>query len=230
MKGIFIAGTDTGVGKTVICGCLAGYLRRQGVNVVTQKWAQTGSQCPSDDLVMHQRLGGLEDAPELARLQNPYCFPLPASPHLAARMAGAVIEPGVIEDAYRQLARRFDLVLVEGVGGVMVPLREDLLTVDLVARLGLAALVVAQNRLGGINHALLTIEALQNRQIPVFGLVFNRMCRGEDERILRDNVEIIPTLSGVCSLGEMPHLPDPLQGAEEFEPIGREVLRRWRGK
>lgn len=230
MRGIFISGTDTGVGKTLITGYLAGYLRRRGVNVVTQKWVQTGSACPSDDLVMHRRLGGLEDVPELARLQNPYCFPLPASPHLAAPLAGAVIKAEVIEHAYRELARRFDLVLVEGVGGALVPLREDLLTADLVARLNLRALVVVDNRLGCINHTLLTIEALQNRQVPIFGLIFNRPSDAEDERILRDNVHIIPTLSGVCSLGEMPHLPDPLQGAAAFEPIGEAVLRCWRGK
>jgi len=230
MKGIFISGTDTGVGKTLITGYLAGYLRRQGVNVITQKWVQTGCQCPPEDLVMHRRLGGLEDDPELARLQNPYCFPLPASPHLAAPMAGATIEPEVIEHAYRQLARRFDLVLIEGVGGVLVPLREDLLTADLIARLKLRALVVVGNRLGCINHTLLTIEALQNRQIPIFGLIFNRTSNEGDEQILQDNVHIIPTLSGVCSLGEMPYLPDPLQGAKAFEPIGEAVLQRWRGK
>ncbi|MHB0936021.1 MAG: dethiobiotin synthase [Armatimonadota bacterium] len=230
MKGIFISGTDTGVGKTLITGYLAGYLRRQGVNVITQKWVQTGCECPSEDLVIHRKLGGLEDDPELARLVNPYCFPLPASPHLAAPMAGATIESEVIENAYRQLARRFELVLIEGVGGALVPLRADLLTADLVARMKLRALVVVGNRLGCINHTLLTIEALHNRQIPIFGLVFNRMCTGEDERILQDNVHIIPALSGICSLGEMPYLTDLMLGAEAFEPIGEAILRRWRGE
>lgn len=230
MKGIFICGTDTGVGKTLITGYLAGYLRRQGVNVITQKWVQTGCDCSSEDLEMHRQLAGLEDDPELAPLVNPYCLPLAASPHFAAAQAGVTIEPEVIVSAYRQLAWRFDLVLVEGVGGVMVPLREDLITIDMIARLGLVALVVVENRLGCINHTLLTIEALQNRQVPVFGLIFNRLRQDEDERILRDNVEIIPTLSGICPFGEMPYLSDPLHGAKAFEPIGEAVLRYWRGE
>jgi dethiobiotin synthetase len=229
MKGIFITGTDTGIGKSLICGYLAGYLRGQGVRVITQKWVQTGCVCSSEDLALHRKIGGLEVDPELAPLQNPYCLPFPASPHIAASMAEVTIESEVITAAYRQLARRFELVLVEGAGGVMVPLREDLLTIDLIARLGLVALVVVHNRLGCINHTLLTIEALQNRRVPVFGLVFNRLEEGEDERILRDNVQIIPTMSGICALGEMPYLPDPLQGAKQFAPIGEEVLRRWRG-
>jgi len=229
MSDIFISGTDTGVGKTLICGYLAGYLRQQGVNVITQKWVQTGCKCSSEDLEMHRQIGELEDDPELAPLVNPYCLPLAASPHFAAPQAGVTIEPDVIVGAYRQLSQRFDLVLVEGMGGVLVPLREDLLTADLIARLGLVALVVVHNRLGCINHTLLTIEALRNRQIPIFGLIFNRMDEGEDERILQDNLQIIPTLSGVCVLGEMPYLSDPLQGAAQFAPIGEAFLRQWRG-
>jgi len=230
IKGIFISGTDTHVGKTMICGYLAGYMRRQGVNVITQKWVQTGCAFNSEDVAMHRKLGDLATEPELDPLVNPYCLPFPASPHIAAPMAGVNIESGVISGAYRQLAWRFDLVLIEGVGGVMVPLREDLLTVDLIARLGLVALVVVQNRLGCINHTLLTIEALQNRRVPVFGLIFNRIDEEGDERILQDNMQIVPTLSGINVLGEMPYLRDPMQGAAQFAPIGEKVLRRWRGE
>jgi len=230
IKGIFVSGTDTGVGKTLICGYLAGYLRRQGVNAITQKWVQTGCNCSSEDLAVHRRIGGFADDPELAPLVNPYCLPFPASPHIAAPMAGMTIKSEVISGAYRQLTRRFDLVVVEGIGGVMVPMRDDLLTIDMIAGLGLVALVVVHNRLGCINHTLLTIEALQNRQVPVFGLIFNRVNEGGNERILQDNMQIIPTVSGVCVLGEMPYLNDILHGEEQFAPIGEKVLRRWRGE
>jgi len=230
MSGIFISGTDTHVGKTLICGYLAGYMHRQGMSVITQKWVQSGCTGESEDLVMHRQLAGLDNDPELAPLVNPYCLPFPASPHIAGPMAGVDIDPDVIAGAYRKLAHRYDLVLIEGIGGVLVPLREDLLTADLIARLRLRALVVVHNRLGCINHTLLSIEALQNRQTPIFGLIFNRLDEYGDETILQDNLHIIPTLSGVCVLGEMPHLPDPLQGAAQFAPIGEAVLRRWRGE
>jgi dethiobiotin synthetase len=203
MKGIWITGTDTGVGKSVICGGLAGIWQAQGMRVITQKWVQTGATVP-EDLLCHRALMGDVDvlsAQDLA-WRCPYCLPLPASPHLAAAQAGVTIEPAVIEDAYQALAARYDRVLVEGAGGVMVPLTEELLAIDLVAHLGLGALVVVANRLGCINHALLTVEALTQRSIPVLGLIFNRFTPDED-RVQADNRRIIPHLTGIPVLGEV---------------------------
>lgn len=228
MSGIFITGTDTGVGKTLVCGCLAGYLREQGRQVITQKWVQTGCSEFPEDLILHRRLGGLEEITELDDALNPYRFAFPASPHLAAAREGASIDPEVIANAYRQLGGRFDLVLVEGAGGALVPLTGDMLIIDLVARLGLAALVVVRNGLGCINHALLTIEALRNRHIPLAGLVFNRPEPDGEEEILRDNPPTIAHLTGATVLGELPYLADVRQAPEAFTPIG-EAFLRWLG-
>jgi len=218
VNGLFITGTDTGVGKTWICGYLAGFLRAQGVRVVTQKWVQTGCAGYSEDLARHQQLSGFTPDPALAPLLNPYCFPFPASPHLASAREGVVIEAEVILSAYRALAAQFELVLVEGAGGVCVPLTDHLLTIDLVARLHLPAVVVVRNGLGCINHALLTLEALRARQIPLLGLIVNHTSPDGDARILQDNPRIIEQLSGVPVLGSMPYLPIP--DAEAFAPIG----------
>ncbi|MHB9026942.1 MAG: dethiobiotin synthase [Armatimonadota bacterium] len=225
MSGIFITGTDTGVGKTLVCGCLAGYLQARGMRVITQKWVQTGCREAAEDLLLHRALGGLEEVAELEDALNPYCFAYPASPHLAAAREGVEIDPEVIAAAYRRLEARFDLVLVEGAGGALVPLTEETLIVDLAAQLGLSALVVVRNGLGCINHALLTVEALRSRNIPLAGLVFNRPEEGGEEEILRDNPRIIAHLTGATVLGELPYLPDPRQAPAAFPPIGEAFLQ-----
>jgi dethiobiotin synthetase len=227
MHGLFITGSDTGIGKTLVCGLLAGYCRRKGIRVITQKWVQTGCTEISEDLACHRALGGLtaDEAPEA--LLNPYRFALPASPHLAAEQQGCVIDPAVIARAYHALAARFDLVLVEGAGGVLAPLTRGLLTVDLVAALDLPALVVVGNKLGCVNHALLTIEALRGRGIPLLGVIFNRLAEhAENPLILADNPRVVAEISGVPVLGEIPSLADPRDGAAAMAPIAEALLRR----
>jgi dethiobiotin synthetase len=137
----------------------------------------------------------------------------------------------VIEAAYRRLAETHDAVLVEGAGGFLVPLSEELLTGDLVARIGLPVLVVAGNRLGGVNDALLTVEAVRRRGLLLLGIVFNRL-QGEGggtrAEVLADNPRIVAEITRSPVLGEVPFLPDPARGAEAFEPVGRACLERWR--
>ena len=159
MKGVFVTGTGTGVGKTVVCGLLAGFLRARGMRVTTQKWVETGVTDGSSDIDVHRRLmgaPGFAAEPPLAD-RCTYQFSLPASPHLAAALEKRRVDTAVIETAYRRLAETHDVVLVEGAGGFLVPLSEELLTGDLVARIGLPVLVVAVNRLGCVNDVLLTV-------------------------------------------------------------------------
>ena len=233
MKGVFVTGTGTGVGKTLVCGLLAGYLRARGVRVTTQKWVETGVTDGPSDIEVHRRLmGGCRNGQEPPMADRcPYRFPLPASPHLAAAHEGRRIDPAVIEAAYRRLAETHDAVVVEGAGGFLVPLSEELLTGDLVARIGLPVLVVAVNRLGGVNDALLTVEAVRRRGLPLLGLVFNRPSgAGEGTRaeVLADNPRIVAEITRVPVLGEVPPLPDPERGMEAFAPVGRAFLERWR--
>lgn len=232
MNGIFVTGTDTGVGKTMVCGLLAGFLRARGVRVVTQKWVQTGCDGEPEDLSAHWRLAGLHGPPAVERPSDlcPYRFRLPASPRLAAEREGGRIDASVIEEAFHRLAARHDLVIVEGTGGFLVPLAEGLLAGDLVARIGLPALVVVGNRLGCVNLALLTVEAVRRRGVPLFGLVFNRPA-GEAQAaagVLSDNPGAVADASGAPVLGELPFLPDAGRGVEAFAPIGEAFLSRWR--
>ena len=233
MKGVFVTGTGTCVGKTVVCGLLAGFLRAQGMRVTTQKWVETGVTDGPSDIDAHRRLmgapGSTAEPPPADR--SPYRFSLPASPHLAAAREKRRVDPAVIEAAYRRLAETHDAVLVEGAGGFLVPLSEGLLTGDLVARIGLPVLVVVGNRLGCVNDALLTVEAVRRRGIPLLGLVFNRL-PGEGDGtaadVLADNPGIVVEIARAPLLGEVPLLSDPARGGAAFAPVGRAFLERWR--
>jgi dethiobiotin synthetase len=233
VKGVFVTGTGTGVGKTVVCGLLAGFLRSRGMRVTTQKWVETGATDGPSDVDAHRRLmGDPGPAPEPPSADRcPYRFSLPASPHLAAEREGRRVDPSVIEAAYRRLAETHDAVLVEGAGGFLVPLTEELLTGDLVARIGLPVLVVAANRLGCVNDALLTVEAVRRRGVPLLGLVFNRLpgeADGTRAEVLADNPRIVARTTRAPVLGEVPPISDPARGAEAFAAVGRAFLERWR--
>ena len=233
MKGVFVTGTGTGVGKTVVCGLLAGFLRGRGMRVTTQKWVETGGTHGPSDIDVHRRLmGDPGPAPEPPPADRcPYRFSLGVSPHLAAAREGRRVDPAVLEAAYRRLGGTHDAVLVEGAGGFLVPLSEELLTGDLVARIGLPVLVVAANRLGCVNDALLTLEAVRRRGVPLVGLVFNRLPGdggGARAEVIADNPLIVGKITRTPVLGEVPLLSDPACGAEAFAPVGRAFLERWR--
>ena len=231
MNGIFVTGPDTGVGKTLVCGLLAGFLRYRGVRVVTQKWVQTGCAGEPEDLAAHWRLSGLSGLPAGVRITDlcPYRFRLPASPRLAAAQEGLRVEPSVIEASFRRLAVRHDLVVVEGTGGFLVPLAERLQAGDLVARIGLPVLVVVENRLGCVNLALLTVEAVRRRGVPLLGFIFNRTAdaSGAAAEVLSDNPQAVAEVAGAPVLGELPFLRDVYRGAVAFAPIGEAFLPRW---
>lgn len=224
MKGLFITGTDTGVGKTVVTGLFARWLMDRGYRVVSQKWIQTG---PANDIVEHIRIMGVGD-----RLNGymesmvPYRFSFPSSPHLASSIEGIRIDQERIKRHFFSLSEAFDLVLVEGTGGVLVPIDQDTLLIDMVNEIGLPVLVVAINRLGAINHTLLTIEALRRRGIRIIGVIFNNLLPNEERLILEDNPRIVEKISKVPVLGTIGYGDDEL--LERFSGIGEEILKRWR--
>jgi len=176
-KGIFVAGTDTGVGKTLIaCALLRGFAAR-GLRVVGMKPVAAGAVRRRGvwhhDDVVQLRTAANVDAP--LALVNPYCFVPPIAPHIAAQEAGVTIRMAVIEKSYARLGRNADLVVVEGVGGLLVPLGRRLNAADIPARLDLPVVLVVGLRLGCLNHALLTVEALQARGLYLAGWIANRI-------------------------------------------------------
>ncbi|MCA1766524.1 MAG: dethiobiotin synthase [Desulfobulbaceae bacterium] len=221
-KTLFITATDTGVGKTMVSGLLLGFLRDKGIDAGYQKWASTGARENCPDLTTCLKISGLKPEPGLLDRQAPYRFAFPASPHLAAELEKRKIEPARIIAAYREMTKRHEVLVVEGVGGLLVPLNRDLLLVDLVARLRLPVIVVARSGLGAINHTLLTIEALKAREIGIAGAIFTDSA-DEDEVIVRDNMRFIAETGGIEVLGRLPYCPEKKELIREFVPIGEKI-------
>lgn len=226
MKAIFVCGTDTGVGKTVVAGLFARYLLDKGYSVITQKWAETGYKVGETDIDVHLRLMGKswDDFANYRSSMSPYLFRLPYSPHLAARLEGKTISVKKIIKELGLLARDFELIVIEGTGGLFVPLDGKTLFIDVIERIaGLSVLVVAGNRLGGINHTLLTIGALSQRRIKNLGIIFNDCSTREEKAILNDNPKIVERLSGAPVLGRLPNVKSLGALQRLFIPIGDKI-------
>jgi len=227
MKAVFITGTDTEVGKTVICGLLANYLLSKGRTVITQKWIQTGSENFPPDIAVHLDLMGKNksDIEDYLPYIVPYAFRLPASPHLAAALEKKQIDAAKIKKSFQRLSKEFEFVIVEGIGGALVPFNEKELVIDIAQQMALPVIIVAANKLGAINHTLLTIEALKARGINILGVIFNAQNEMQDKIVLEDNPQIIKTLTGEKIFGILPWSKDRRLLCEAFEPIGSDILR-----
>lgn len=174
-RGLFITGTDTGVGKTIVTAVLARALRLHGINVGVMKPVTSGcrtvaGELVSDDAELLAWAAGVDCDDDVAL----YRLPEPIAPVEAARLAGVRIDFGKIDAACTRLAKKHDFLLVEGAGGLMVPLNGGLLVADLVKQLALPLLVVARPGLGTINHSVLTCFAAGQMEIDVKGVIVNR--------------------------------------------------------
>lgn len=183
----FVSGIDTDAGKSYATGYLAREWNAAGLRTITQKFVQTGNVESSDDIVLHRKIMGCGLLPEdIEKLTMPEIYSFPASPHLAAQIDQRPVNLKKITEATTTLAERYDAVLLEGAGGLMVPLSETLLTIDYVKGCGYPVIFVTSGRLGSINHTLLSLEALKTRGLKLHSLVFNRFPEG-DERIQKDS-------------------------------------------
>ena len=174
MAGLFIAGTDTGVGKTVVTAGIAAYLRNKGLDCGVMKPVESGclSGAAGSDSDYLKRISGCSDDVDLI---NTYAFQAPLAPGVAAKEEGVEIQFEAIAEGYRRLELLHPWVLVEGAGGLLVPLSEQQSLVDLIAFLGLPVLLVARLGLGTLNHTLLSLHYLASRNIPVVGVVLNTL-------------------------------------------------------
>ncbi len=212
MKGLFITGTDTGVGKTVVSCSLAAAFARRGHTVGVMKPCETGD---GDDAA---RLIAATGRPLPLGDVSPYRFALPASPEVAALAAGATIDLTRILESFETIARGSDMTLVEGAGGLLVPLGAGRNMADLARRLGLPIVIVARPSLGTVNHTLLTIEAARRRGLRVLGVILSRT-REPAEPDEPSNPVAIARYGEVPILGTLPRLPsdDLSQLAEAAE-------------
>lgn len=233
MGSILVTGTDTGVGKTTVAAGLAAALRAGGVNVGAMKPFAAGkrqaSGFASADAEALARAAGTEADGEA--LVNPQFFDFAASPYTAAIECGAEADVGAALAAHRELASRHDAVIVEGMGGVMVPIRAGYHVADLAAEMGTGALLVCPRRVGCVSHAIMSAGALAGRGVRVAGIVINET-GGEmyPEAVLRRDLE---ALTGLRVLASLRHLDaaDPAAAASELRssPRAGELLAACRG-
>ena len=176
IPGLFITATDTDVGKTVIAGAVANYFLRQGARVAVSKPVATGCVHRREGLVSEDAefLASCADARFPLDLICPQRYREPLAPVVAADRAKEPLDWSAIDRSLQLMIRESDILIVEGVGGIMVPLDKDHTTLDLARWLGLPAVIVARPNLGTINHALLTIETLRRAEVPIAGVVINR--------------------------------------------------------
>ncbi len=171
---IFISGIDTDAGKTYATAWLAKHLMKKGQRVITQKFIQTGNTGYSEDIVKHRELMGTGLLPEDEDFTTaPIIFSYPASAQLAARLDGKEINLDKVRQSSAVLASRYDSVLVEGAGGLMVPVTDDYFTIDYVKDEKLPLALVTNGVLGSINHTILSLEAIKNRDITLRYLLYN---------------------------------------------------------
>ena len=193
MSVTFIAGIDTGIGKTYITGLIARSLLRNNKSVITQKLAQTGCERISEDIITHRKIMGIELTEEDRDSSTcNYVFKFPSSPHLSAKLEKRSIDVDKIIGSTEKLSRKYENVLIEGVGGLFVPLTSDYLSIDMIRDQKYPVILVTSSRLGSINHTLMSIEALKLRNIQIKAIVYIRL-KNEDTIIGNDTLEVVVT-------------------------------------
>ncbi|HMK61927.1 MAG TPA: dethiobiotin synthase [Dissulfurispiraceae bacterium] len=216
-KGIFVTGTDTGVGKTVVSALIIAALKRQGIKVGAMKPVETGCErrgnvlLPADGLFL-RTVSSMSDPLELI---TPVRYELPLAPFVAESEEGMTLDLHNVFDAYKALSSKYEFMVVEGVGGVMVPLTRRngsfgsaYFVADLIADLGLQAVVVGRPVLGTINHILVTVSCLLARGIRVAGVIISYGSPPDGSVAERTNPQALKDLCPVPIIGTIPHISD----------------------
>ncbi|KPK01366.1 MAG: hypothetical protein AMK71_05825 [Nitrospira bacterium SG8_35_4] len=206
-KGIFITGTDTGVGKTHVAAGLIRALREKGLSVCPLKPVETGCRVKKGDLIPRDalRLVKASGAGEPLGLINPFRMRSPLAPSVASEIEGVAIDRKRIISSYTRMKRKYDFTIVEGAGGIMVPVTGDYLFLHLVRDLNIPLVIVARPGLGTINHTLLTIASAMNEQLNVLGIVLNYAVKKRRGLADKTNPAVIEKLGGVPLLGTVPY-------------------------
>jgi len=205
-KLLFVTGTDTGVGKTVITAGLLAIFRKKGYKTLAVKPLQTGAyrrqgRLLSPDVMFYEGVGSLE---EPAAVLNPVSLEPPAAPWVASLLSKTPIDLHKVYQTVKEVQERYDLVIMEGAGGLCVPIQRSFLTADFIKELGCPIIIVARGSLGTINHTLLTVRYAQSRGIPVLGVVVNGL-KPEADPVENLNPWVIKELCGVPLLGVIPY-------------------------
>lgn len=215
-RGVFVTGTDTGVGKTVVSCALVRQLCERGLQVGVMKPCETGvgPEGPLDALALRAAAGSDDALAEICPVQ----LAMPAAPNVAALAERTEVPLDAIEAGYRTLAERHDFMVVEGAGGLLVPVRPPFTMADLAARLGLPVLLVIRTALGTINHTLLTLSELDRQGLPCVGVVASH-ATGPLSEADQANFAHLREQLGDRLVGEIP----PLAPGQDPEPTSLRV-------
>ena len=214
MKPIFVTGTDTGIGKTVVtCGLAAFSALRKGLDVGVMKPLEAGLTLRGKDLlpwdaIMLKEASGSQDDLSLI---NPYCFQSPLAPETASELEHVRVDLELLDRIYSQLKTSHQILFIEGAGGILVPITRNFFYVDLMKRWDVRVLVVARLGLGTINHTLLTCAHLKHAGIPIAGVILNDS-EGKKDLAAKTNPEMLARYLDVPLLGLFPHLESTPRG------------------
>ena len=206
MKPLFITATDTDIGKTFVCAGIANSLKKLGINVGIMKPFACGVKqkngFSSNDLSILSKAANVHDPEELV---NPFFFPIPASPYTAAKNLGVKIDIKHIMKCFTALDKIHDVILVEGIGGIMTPILKNYAVIDLIKCLNTNTIIVTSSKIGTVNHTIMTCEMCKNMKIPVKGLIINNIdSTGYPISELERDLSALTDLPVLCSL---PHFP-----------------------
>ena len=210
MKGYFITGTDTDVGKTIATAVLGLLFQKKGMKVGVMKPVASGGReiegkHYSEDAIYFKKVLSLT---ETLQTINPVCFEHPLAPKVAADQVGRELDLAAVQAAYTRIKGQKDVLLIEGVGGVMVPLRHDYLVLDMIKDFKFPVIIITRPNLGTINHTVLTTSILKQENIPIAGLIFNYMKKQQKGLAERTNPQEVQRIANVPVLGEIPFIED----------------------
>ena len=205
MKPLFVTATDTDIGKTYVCAGLAYALKKSGIDVGIMKPFACGVKqkigFSSNDLTILTNAAMVDDAEDII---NPFFFPIPASPYTAAKNLGVKIDVEHVMECFRKLDEIHDIVLVEGIGGIMTPILKDYAIIDLIKDLMANTIIVTSSKIGTVNHTVLTCNMCKNMNIPIKGLIINNFdSTGYPIPELERDLSALTDLPVLCSLPHM---------------------------
>jgi dethiobiotin synthetase len=213
IKSLFITGTDTGIGKTTIASCLSAFLAlKKGMKVGVMKPFESGlskrdkDMLPWDAICLREASGSTDELYEI----NPYTFEAPLAPEVAAQLEHIQIDVDMVDRIFKRLVKLHDIVVIEGAGGILVPIKPNFFYIDLIKRWSSPTLIVSRLGLGTINHTLLTARYLKSEGVRVVGVILNDI-DGREDLAAKTNPEALQRYLDAPLLGIFPYKPNLLK-------------------
>ncbi len=223
VKGYFVTGTDTGVGKTAVTAGIAGSLRKLGVNVGVMKPIATGYQqkagYKSSDVTILAEAAGIKDPEDLI---NPVFLPIPTSPYDASKLLSVPIDMPLILTKFKKLLSLHDVILIEGIGGIMTPITKNFFVADMIKAMAIETIIVTRATLGTLNHTVMTCKMCKNYDIKIKGLVINNF--DEKGTPAEKSAPIsLYELTGINIIGIIPFIKDLNQIDKMIEMVSKKI-------